>query len=163
MLNANGGASMNNLSLASPGCSNNNLKKANQSTENLTPRHGSSSNKQHQGGSLTPSQIHYNTVKKEFKQMYSYSKDIVEKLHLLNHTIKVEESAVSELNSIKHQVNTKALELIKQINQEKSDLLEQIDNVKRKYESTLNDRKEYYALSLQHKDELRKVIRKYKE
>ena len=29
--------------------------------------------------------------------------------------------------------------------------------------STLNDRKEYYALSMQYKDELRKVIRKYKE
>lgn len=78
---------------------------------------------------------HYNTVKKEFKQMYNYSKEIVEKLHLLNNTIKMEESAVSELNLIKHQVNTKAIELIKQINQEKSDLIEQIENVKRKYES----------------------------
>lgn len=78
---------------------------------------------------------HYNTVKKEFKQMYNYSKEIVEKLHLLNNTIKMEESAVSELNLIKHQVNTKAIELIKQINQEKCDLIEQIENVKRKYES----------------------------
>ena len=67
--------------------------------------------------------------------MYNYSKEIVEKLHLLHHAIKVEEGAVGELNSIKHQVNTKALDLIKQINQEKNELLEQIDNVKRKYES----------------------------
>lgn len=81
------------------------------------------------------SQSHYNTVKKEFKQMYNYSKDIVEKLHLLNNAIKIEESAVSELNLIKHQVNTKALDLIKQINQEKIELIEQIENVKRKYES----------------------------
>ena len=84
---------------------------------------------------ITTAHTHYNTVKKEFKQMYNYSKEIVEKLHLLNNTIKMEESAVSELNLIKHQVNTKAIELIKQINQEKSDLIEQIENVKRKYES----------------------------
>ena len=77
---------------------------------------------------------HYNTVKKEFKQIYNYSKDIVEKLHLLNNAIKIEESAVSELNLIKHQVNTRALELIKQINQEKNDLIEQIEKVKQKYE-----------------------------
>ncbi|CAF1004897.1 unnamed protein product [Brachionus calyciflorus] len=109
------------------------------------------------------SMSHYNVVKKEFKQMYNYSKTIVEKLHLLNNTIKIEESTVSDLNLIKHQVNTKALELIKQINQEKSDLLDQIENVKRKYEMTLNERKEYFALSMQYKDELRKVIRKYKE
>ena len=81
------------------------------------------------------STAHYNVVKKEFKQMYNYSKEIVEKLHMLNNAIKIEESAVSELNSIKHKVNTKAIELIKQINQEKVDLIEQIDNVKRKYES----------------------------
>jgi hypothetical protein len=81
------------------------------------------------------SQSHYNTVKKEFKQMYNFSKEIVEKLHLLNNAIKIEESAISELNLIKHKVNTKALELIKQINQEKADLIEQIENVKRKYES----------------------------
>jgi coenzyme F420-reducing hydrogenase delta subunit len=84
---------------------------------------------------LPASQTHYNTVKKEFKQMYNYSKEIVEKLHLLNNTIKMEETAVSELNLIKHQVNTKAIELIKQINQEKCELIEQIENVKRKYES----------------------------
>lgn len=78
---------------------------------------------------------HYNLVKKDFKQMYNYSKTIVEKLHLLNNTIKIEESTVTELNLIKHQVNTKALELIKQINQEKADLIEQIETVKRKYES----------------------------
>lgn len=81
------------------------------------------------------SAAHYNLVKKDFKQMYNYSKTIVEKLHLLNNTIKIEESTVTELNLIKHQVNTKALELIKQINQEKSELIEQIENVKRKYES----------------------------
>ena len=80
------------------------------------------------------SQIHYNTVKKEFKHMYNYSKEIVEKLHVLNNAIKVEESAVSELNSIKHQVTTKAIELIKQINQEKIELIEQIESAKRKYE-----------------------------
>lgn len=85
--------------------------------------------------SVATAHVHYNTVKKEFKQMYNYSKEIVEKLHLLNNTIKMEESAVSELNLIKHQVNTKAIELIKQINQEKTDLIEQIENVKRKYES----------------------------
>lgn len=84
---------------------------------------------------ITQSQIHYSTVKKEFKQMYNYSKEIVEKLHLLNNAIKVEESAVSELNSIKHLVNTKAIELIKQINQEKVELVEQIENAKLKYES----------------------------
>lgn len=67
--------------------------------------------------------------------MYNYSKEIVEKLHLLNNAIKIEESTVSELNLIKHQVNTKAIELVKQINQEKSELIEQIENVKRKYES----------------------------
>ena len=78
---------------------------------------------------------HYNLVKKEFKQMYNFSKEIVEKLHLLNNVIKIEESAIGELNLIKHQVNTKALELIKQINQEKNELIEQIDNVKQKYES----------------------------
>jgi hypothetical protein len=109
------------------------------------------------------SQLHYNIVKKEFKHMYNYSKEIVEKLHLLNAAIKVEESAVGELNMIKHQVNTKAIELIKQINQEKVDLISQIERVKQKYESTLNDRKEYYALSLQYKDELRKIIRNYKQ
>ena len=43
-------------------------------------------------------------LKKEFKQMYNYSKEIVEKLHLLNNAIKVEESAILELNSIKHLV-----------------------------------------------------------
>jgi hypothetical protein len=84
---------------------------------------------------LNESQSHYNAVKKEFKQMYNYSKEIVEKLHLLSNAIKVEESAVSELNSIKHQVNMKALELIKQINQEKNELVEQIEKVKTKYES----------------------------
>jgi len=47
----------------------------------------------------------------------------------------MEESAVSELNSIKHLVNTKAIELIKQINQEKVELVEQIENAKLKYES----------------------------
>jgi hypothetical protein len=87
----------------------------------------------HSTNNLTPTN-HYNTVKKEFKQIYNYSKDIVEKLHLLNNAIRVEESAVSELNLIKHQVNTKALELIKQINQEKIDLIEQIEKVKQKYE-----------------------------
>ncbi len=81
------------------------------------------------------SHSHYNIVKKEFKHMYNYSKEIVEKLHVLNNAIKVEESAISELNSIKHQVNTKAIELIKQINQEKVELIEQIENDKRKYES----------------------------
>jgi hypothetical protein len=85
--------------------------------------------------SLNQSTNHYNTVKKEFKQMYNYSKEIVEKLHLLNNAIKIEEATVSELNLIKHQVNTKAIELIKQINQEKCELIEQIENVKRKYES----------------------------
>lgn len=84
---------------------------------------------------LSQAQMHYSIVKKEFKQMYNYSKEIVEKLHLLNNAIKVEESAVSELNSIKHLVNTKALELIKQINQEKLELVEQIENAKHKYES----------------------------
>lgn len=79
--------------------------------------------------------LHYNVVKKEFKQMYNYSKAIIEKLHLLNNTIKTEELTISELNMIKHQVNTKALELIKQINQEKQELLDQIENTKRKYES----------------------------
>jgi hypothetical protein len=83
----------------------------------------------------TQTQEHYNQVKKEFKQMYNFSKEIVEKLHLLNNAIKIEESAISDLNTIKHQVNTKALEIIKQINQEKNELVEQIDNVKRKYES----------------------------
>ena len=83
----------------------------------------------------TQSNIHYNIVKKEFKQMYNYSKEIVEKLHLLNNAIKVEESAVTELNLIKHQVNTKALDLVKQINQEKTNLIEQIENVKKKYET----------------------------
>ena len=39
---------------------------------------------------LTKSQTHYQMVKKDFKQMYNYSKDIVEKLHLLNNTIKIE-------------------------------------------------------------------------
>ena len=87
---------------------------------------------------ITQSQIHYSTVKKEFKQMYNYSKEIVEKLHLLNNAIKMEESAVSELNSIKHLVNTKAIELIKQINQEKVELVEQIENAKLKYESYVN-------------------------
>jgi hypothetical protein len=86
---------------------------------------------------LTKSQNHYQLVKKEFKQMYNYSKDIVEKLHLLNNTIKIEETTISELNLIKHQVNTKALELIKQINQEKDELLQQIENVKKKYEEYL--------------------------
>jgi hypothetical protein len=83
---------------------------------------------------FTKSQNHYQLVKKEFKQMYNYSKDIVEKLHLLNQAIKIEESTVSDLNLIKHQVNTKALELIKQINQEKDELIQQIENVKLKYE-----------------------------
>lgn len=83
----------------------------------------------------TQSQVHYNVVKKEFKQMYNYSKEIVEKLHLLNNAIKIEESAVGELNSIKHLVNTKAIELTKQINQEKLELVEQIENAKLKYES----------------------------
>ena len=83
----------------------------------------------------TQAQAHYNTVKKEFKQMYNFSKEIVEKLHLLNNAIKIEESAISELNLIKHKVNIRALELIKQINQEKLELIEQIENVKRKYES----------------------------
>ena len=83
---------------------------------------------------LTKSQNHYQLVKKEFKHMYNYSKDIVEKLHLLNNTIKIEETTISELNLIKHQVNTKALELIKQINQEKDELIEQIESVKKKYE-----------------------------
>lgn len=89
----------------------------------------------HEKNKANTAHAHYNTVKKEFKQMYNYSKEIVEKLHLLNNTIKMEEAAVSELNLIKHQVNTKAIELIKQINQEKSDLIEQIENVKQKYES----------------------------
>jgi hypothetical protein len=84
--------------------------------------------------SANPSHSHYNTVKKEFKQMYNFSKEIVEKLHLLNNAIKIEESAITELNLIKHKVNTKALEVIKQINQEKVNLIEQIENVKRKYE-----------------------------
>ena len=66
--------------------------------------------------------------------MYNYSKEIVEKLHLLNNAIKVEESAVTELNLIKHRVNTKALDLIKQINQEKVNLIEQIENVKKRYQ-----------------------------
>lgn len=86
-------------------------------------------------GDSNQSNVHYNTVKKEFKQMYNYSKEIVEKLHLLNNAIKVEESAVTELNLIKHQVNTKAIDLIKQINQEKTNLIEQIEIVKKKYES----------------------------
>jgi hypothetical protein len=90
---------------------------------------------QHHSQHLTQSQLHYSIVKKEFKQMYNYSKEIVEKLHLLNNAIKMEESAVSELNSIKHLVNTKAIELIKQINQEKVELVEQIENAKLKYES----------------------------
>jgi len=67
--------------------------------------------------------------------MYNFSKEIVEKLHFLNNSIKVEELAVSELNLIKHQVNTKAIELIKQVNQEKLELIEQIENAKRKHES----------------------------
>ncbi len=67
--------------------------------------------------------------------MYNFSKEIVEKLHFLNNAIRVEESAVSELNLIKHQVNTKAIELIKQVNQEKLELIEQIESAKRKYES----------------------------
>ena len=61
-------------------------------------------------GDHNQSNAHYNVVKKEFKQMYNYSKEIVEKLHLLNNAIKVEESAVTELNLIKHQVNTKNFE-----------------------------------------------------
>lgn len=69
--------------------------------------------------------------------MYNYSKEIVEKLHFLNNAIKIEESAINELNSIKHQVNTKALELIKQVNQEKVELTEQIENAKRNYEMYL--------------------------
>ncbi len=81
------------------------------------------------------SQIHYSNVKKDFKNMYNFSKEIVEKLHFLNNSIKVEELAVSELNLIKHQVNTKAIELIKQVNQEKLELIEQIENAKRKHES----------------------------
>ena len=90
---------------------------------------------QQQQTTISQSQIHYNVVKKEFKQMYNYSKEIVEKLHLLNNAIKVEESAILELNSIKHLVNTKAIDIIKQINQEKSELVEQIENAKLKYES----------------------------
>ena len=85
-------------------------------------------------GDSNQSNVHYNVVKKEFKQMYNYSKEIVEKLHLLNNAIKVEESAVTELNLIKHQVNTKAIDIIKQINQEKNNLIEQIENVKKRYE-----------------------------
>lgn len=81
------------------------------------------------------SHVHYSSVKKDFKNMYNYSKEIVEKLHFLNNAIKVEESAVGQLNLIKHQVNTKAIELVKQVNQEKLELVEQIENVKRKYES----------------------------
>jgi hypothetical protein len=90
---------------------------------------------QQQQTTISQSQIHYNVVKKEFKQMYNYSKEIVEKLHLLNNAIKVEESAILELNSIKHLVNTKAIDIIKQINQEKLELVEQIENAKLKYES----------------------------
>ena len=125
------------ISSASPSS---NLKKLNDSMENLNNtlrhnKHHHHHHHHHHSSQMSQSQVHYNTVKKEFKQMYNYSKEIVEKLHLLHHAIKVEETAVGELNSIKHQVNTKALELIKQINQEKSDLLDQIDNVKRKYES----------------------------
>lgn len=86
-------------------------------------------------GASPAAQSHYNTVKKEFKQMYNFSKEIVEKLHLLNNAIKIEESAIIELNQIKHQVNTKALELIKQINLEKLELVDKIEAVKRKYES----------------------------
>ena len=160
-----------------------------ESSSTSSPRHLNGQNNVNKNNEntqgLTKSQTHYQMVKKDFKQMYNYSKDIVEKLHLLNNTIKIEESTISELNLIKHRVNTKAIELIKQINQEKDDLIEQIENVKQKYEEylfcaslylkkyflificslfrTLNERKEYYALSIQYKDELRKVIRKYKE
>lgn len=67
--------------------------------------------------------------------MYNYSKEIVEKLHFLNNSIRIEELAISELNSIKHQVTTKAIELIKQVNLEKVELIDQIENAKRKYES----------------------------
>jgi len=75
---------------------------------------------------------HYNSVKKEFKYYYNSSKDILEKLYLLNNAIKVEEFTINQLNSIKHQVNSKSCELIKQINQEKSEILEQIENAKKK-------------------------------
>jgi hypothetical protein len=93
-------------------------------------------NNQFQFVPQTPeAQVHYSSVKKDFKNMYNFSKEIVEKLHFLNNAIRVEESAVSELNLIKHQVNTKAIELIKQVNQEKLELIEQIESAKRKYES----------------------------
>jgi hypothetical protein len=75
---------------------------------------------------------HYNSVKKEFKYYYNSSKDILEKLYLLNNAIKVEEFTINQLNSIKHQVNSKSIELIKQINQEKNEILEQIENAKKK-------------------------------
>jgi hypothetical protein len=75
---------------------------------------------------------HYNSVKKEFKYYYNTSKDILEKLYLLNNAIKVEQFTINQLNSIKHQVNAKSIELIKQINQEKNEILEQIENAKNK-------------------------------
>ena len=109
------------------------------------------------------SQDHYNLVKKEFKQIYNYSKDIVERLHYLNRTIKLDESTLTELNMIRHRVTSRAIELIKQINEERDELVERIDAIKQSRECIVNEKKEYLCLATQNKDELRKVIRRYKE